>query len=187
VVLIVFHLFQTIGYFGFSNWLPTLLVSQGITISKSLAYGAVLALVPPIAPLLFSLFADKAERKWLVVCGALLAAAAGLLLSRITQNSNFIVFTVIGAGVAIGNSLMSLSYHTYQSELFPTPIRALGVGFVYSFSRLSAILSSYVIAVTLDHTGSAGVFVLISAAMIVVALTIGLFGPPSRGLALEQI
>jgi MFS transporter, putative metabolite:H+ symporter len=187
VVLIVFHVFQTIGYFGFANWLPTLLVSQGIEIGKSLAYTAVLALVPPVAPLVFSFFVDKVERKWLVAAGALLAAAAGLLMSRFTQHSNLALFTVIGAGVAIGNSLMSLSYHTYQSELFPTPMRARAVGFVYSFSRLSAIFSSYIIAATLDRAGSVGVFVLISAAMLVVALSVGLFGPKTRGLALEQI
>jgi len=187
IVLIGFHVFQTIGYFGFSNWLPTLLVSQGIEIGKSLAYTAVLALVPPIAPLAFSLFADKLERKWMVAAGALLAAVAGLAMSRVTQHSNFAVFTAIGAFVAIGNSLMSLSYHTYQSELFPTPVRARAVGFVYSFSRLSAIFSSYIIAATLDRTGSVGVFVLISSAMVVVALIVGLFGPRTRGLALEQI
>jgi len=187
VVLTVFHVFQTIGYFGFANWLPTLLVSPGIEIGKSLAYSAVLALVPPAAPLVFSFFVDKVERKWLVAAGALLAAAAGLLMSRFTQNSNFALFTVIGAGVALGNSLMSLSYHTYQSELFPTPMRARAVGFVYSFSRLSAIFSSYIIAATLDRAGSVGVFALISAAMLVVALSVGLFGPKTRGLALEQI
>jgi MFS transporter, putative metabolite:H+ symporter len=187
IVLIAFHLFQTIGYFGFANWLPTLLVLQGIELGKSLAYSAVVALVPPVAPLVFSFFVDKVERKWMVAAGALLAAVAGLLLSRITQHSDFALFTVIGAGVAIGNSLMSLSYHTYQSELFPTPMRARAVGFVYSFSRLSAIFSSYIIAATLDRAGSVGVFVLISAAMVVVALTVGLFGPRTRGLALEQI
>jgi MFS transporter, putative metabolite:H+ symporter len=187
MMLIAFHVFQTIGYFGFANWLPTLLVSQGIELGKSLAYSAVVALVPPVAPLVFSFFVDKVERKWLVAAGALLAAAAGLLLSRITQHSNFALFTVIGAGVAIGNSLMSMSYHTYQSELFPTPMRARAVGFVYSFSRLSAIFSSYIIAAMLDRAGSVGVFVLISTAMIVVALTVGLFGPRTRGLSLEQI
>ena len=187
IVLIAFHLFQTIGYFGFANWLPTLLVSQGIEIGKSLAYSAVVALVPPAAPLVFSLFVDRVERKWMVAAGALLAAVAGLLLSRITQHSNFALFTVIGAGVAIGNSLMSMSYHTYQSELFPTPMRARAVGFVYSFSRLSAIFSSYIIAATLDRAGSAGVFILISTSMVIVALTIGLFGPRTRGLALEEI
>ena len=186
-VLIVFHVFQTIGYFGFANWLPTLLVSQGIEIGKSLAYSAVLALVPPAAPLVFSIFVDKVERKWLVAAGALLAAASGLLMSGFTQHSNVVLFTLIGAGVAIGNSLMSLSYHTYQSELFPTQMRARAVGFVYSFSRLSAIFSSYIIAATLDRAGSVGVFVLISAAMLVVALSMSLFGPRTRGLALEQI
>jgi putative MFS transporter len=187
IVLIAFHVFQTIGYFGFANWLPTLLVSQGIELGKSLAYSMVIALVPPVAPLVFSLFVDKVERKWMVAAGALLAAVAGLLLSRITQHSDFAVFTVIGAGVAIGNSLMSLSYHTYQSELFPTPMRARGVGFVYSFSRLSAIFSSYIIAAVLDRAGSVGVFILISMAMVIVALTVGLFGPRTRGLALEHI
>jgi putative MFS transporter len=187
IVLIVFHVFQTIGYFGFANWLPTLLVSQGIEIGKSLAYSAVVALVPPVAPLVFIVFVDKLERKWLVAAGALLAAVAGLFLSRITQQSAFALFTVFGAAVAVGNSLMSLSYHTYQSELFPTPMRARAVGFVYSFSRLSAMFSSYIIAATLDRAGSVGVFVLISAAMLIVALTVGLFGPKTRGLALEQI
>jgi putative MFS transporter len=61
------------------------------------------------------------------------------------------------------------------------------VGFVYSFSRLSAIFSSYIIAATLERAGSVGVFVLISTAMLVVALTVGLFGPRTRGLALEHI
>ena len=71
LALIVFHLFQTVGYYGFANWLPTLLVSQGVTIGKSLGYSVVIALVPPIAPLAFSAIADRLERKWLIVAGAL--------------------------------------------------------------------------------------------------------------------
>ena len=187
LTLIVFHIFQTVGYYGFNNWLPTLLVAQGVTIGKSLGYTAVLAVIPPLAPLVFGRLADRAERKWLVVAGALVAGGAGLLLGQMTQDSNIAIFTVIGASVAAGNSLMSLAYHTYQSELFPTAMRARGVGFVYSFSRLSAIFSGYLIAFTLDRAGGAGVFVLISGAMAVVALTIGLFGPRTRGLALEEI
>jgi putative MFS transporter len=187
LILSIFHIFQTVGYFGFANWLPTLLVSQGVTISKSLGYAAVLAIVPPLSPLVFSLFADRVERKWMVVAGALTAAAFGLLLARMTQNANVVLFTAIGGGVAVGNALMSFAYHTYQSELFPTAIRARGVGFVYSFSRLSAIFSGYLIAFTLARAGAPGVFTLISAAMGVVALTIGLFGPRTRGLTLEDI
>jgi MFS transporter, putative metabolite:H+ symporter len=187
LTLIVFHLFQTIGYFGFSNWLPTLLVSEGITVSKSFGYTAMLALISPIAPLIVAWSLDRLERKWLVVTGSLLAAASGLLMAHLAPASGFLLFAVVGAGVAIGNSMMSLAYHTYQSELFPTSVRARGVGLVYSFSRLSAIASSYLIAATLDRSGSAGVFALIGGSMLVVALTVGLFGPRTRGLSLEEI
>jgi putative MFS transporter len=61
------------------------------------------------------------------------------------------------------------------------------VGLVYSFSRLSAVFSGYLIAAALGRFGGAGAFALISAAMVAVALTIGLFGPRTRGLALEGI
>lgn len=187
LTLIVFHLFQAIGYFGFSNWLPTLLVSQGITVTKSLGYTAILALVPPIAPLIYSRFADRVERKTMIVVGALAAASFGLMMTQMSQGSSLVVFGLIGIGLACGNSMMSFGYHAYQSELFPTAIRARGIGLVYSFSRLTAIGSGYLIAFVLAEAGSAGVFVVISAAMVIVALTIGLFGPRTRGLALEDI
>ncbi|MBS0333326.1 MAG: MFS transporter [Proteobacteria bacterium] len=185
--LIVFHLFQTVGYFGFSNWLPTLLVSQGVTLSKTLGYGVLLAVIPPAAPLVFAWALDHVERKWLVVGGAMLAACSGLAMAGLSHGGGFGPFAVAGAGVAVGNSMMSLAYHTYQSELFPTAIRARGVGFVYSFSRLSAIASSYLIAATLEAAGSAGVFTLIAGSMLVVAGVIALFGPRTRGLSLEEI
>jgi putative MFS transporter len=187
LALTVFHLFQTVGYFGFANWLPLLLLSQGVTLAKTLAYGVAIALVPPLAPALFGLISDRFERKWLIAVGALVAATCGLGLSAMTQTSNMVVFVALGVGVAAGNSLMSLSYHTYQSEVFPTRIRARAVGFVYSFSRLSALFSSYIIAFILDRSGSLGVFVLISSAMLIVAITIGGFGPRTRGRPLDAI
>ena len=187
LALTVFHLFQTVGYYGFTNWLPLLLLSQGVTLGKTLAYGVAIALVPPIAPAVFGLISDRVERKWLIAAGALVAAAFGLGLSAMTQTSSMGVFIALGIGVAAGNSLMSLAYHTYQSEVFPTRIRARAVGFVYSFSRLSAVLSSYVIAFILDRSGSLGVFVLISSAMMIVAMAIGGFGPRTKGRPLEAI
>jgi putative MFS transporter len=187
LTLIVFHLLQTLGYYGFANWLPTLLVAQGVELSRSLAYGVALALVPPAAPLVFLIVADRFERKWLIVTGALTASAFGLAMAGMTASSNFVLFTFVGMAVAGGSSLMSLAYHAYQSELFPTAIRARAVGFVYSFSRLSAALSSYLIAWTLAGFGGPGVFVLIAGALAGTAAVIALFGPRTCGLALEEI
>jgi putative MFS transporter len=187
LTLIVFHLLQTLGYYGFANWLPTLLVAQGVGLSQSLAYSVALALVPPVAPLVFLNIADRFERKWLIVAGALTAAAFGLVMARMTATSSLVLFTFVGMAVAGGSSLMSLAYHAYQSELFPTAMRARAVGFVYSFSRLSAALSSYLIAWTLAGFGGPGVFVLIAGALAGTAAVIALFGPRTRGLALEAI
>lgn len=187
ITMTVFHLFQTIGYFGFANWLPLLLLSQGVTLGKTLAYGVAVALAPPLSPVLFAFISDRVERKWLVAAGALLAAVFGLGTATMTQTSSMALFVALGIGLSASNTLMSMSYHTYQSEVFPTYIRARAVGFVYSFSRLSALFSSYLIAFILDRSGSLGVFVLISGAMVVVAVTIAGFGPKTRGIALDAI
>jgi MFS transporter, putative metabolite:H+ symporter len=61
------------------------------------------------------------------------------------------------------------------------------VGFVYSFSRLSTIFTSFMIAFVLARAGTPGVCVFIASSMGVVMVAIGAFGPRSRNLALEAI
>jgi putative MFS transporter len=85
------------------------------------------------------------------------------------------------------NNWMSVSFHAYQAELFPTRIRARAVGFVYSWSRLSAVFTSLMIGFFLHDFGVAGVFAFIGASMLVVVFSIGIFGPRTRNLALEVI
>jgi putative MFS transporter len=61
------------------------------------------------------------------------------------------------------------------------------VGFVYSWSRFSAIFTSFMIAGVLKQFGTTGVFVFIAAAMMIVMAAIGLMGPRTRDMALESI
>ena len=70
---------------------------------------------------------------------------------------------VLGIGLTLANNIMSYSFHAYQNELFPTGIRARAVGFVYSWSRFSAIFTAFLIAFTLDRFGTTGVFIFIAA------------------------
>ena len=81
----------------------------------------------------------------------------------------------------------SFSFHAYQSELYPTRIRAQAIGFVYSWSRFSAIFSGFIIAYFLGNYGTIGVFGLIASAMIAVFIVIGFFGPPVTRRRLEAI
>jgi putative MFS transporter len=68
VLFMVFNFCQAFGFYGFANWVPTLLVEKGITVTKSLQYSFIVAFAYPIAPLLAASFADRLERKW-IICG----------------------------------------------------------------------------------------------------------------------
>jgi hypothetical protein len=70
---------------------------------------------------------------------------------------------------------------------FPTRMRARAVGSVYSWGRLSIVLTSLIIGLLFQRFGTAGVSVFISVAMLVVIVPVGIFGPRTRGLTLEQI
>ncbi|HWD27392.1 MAG TPA: MFS transporter [Rhizomicrobium sp.] len=183
-MLIVFNLFQTVGFYGFSNWVPSFLISQGIETTKSLGYTFLIAIAAPFGPLLASLFTDRIERKWAIVGGAVCVAVFGLLFGSMRVPAFLILF---GALVTLANNIMSFSFHAYQAELYPTRVRALAVGFVYSWSRLATVFNTFLIAFVLKSAGTSGVFALIAASMGVVALTIGLFGPKVRGRTLEEI
>ena len=76
----------------------------------------------------FSVCFSLAQRDpmWLIFCGVMLTCA---------------------------NNWMSFAFHAYQAELFPTRIRAQAVGFVYSWSRLSAIFTSLMIGFFLRNFG----------------------------------
>jgi len=184
LMLIAFNLFQAAGYYGFSSWVPALLIASGIAVTKSLAYTFVIAIAAPIGPALGLLFTDKVERKWIIAGAAVAIAASGLLF---TQAHGMAGVIFCGVALTLANNILSFSYHGYQPELFPTRVRAQAVGFVYSFSRISTMFSAFIIAAILKNLGAAGVFVFIAGCMIVVALVIGVFGPRTKDLPLEQI
>jgi len=184
VMLVIYNLFQTVGYYGFSSWVPTLLISQGIGVTKSLTYTFIIAVAAPIGPLVGMYFADKFERKWQIAWAAAGIAAFGLLFA---QQATAVGVILCGLLITLCNNWMSFSFHAYQAELYPTRIRAQAVGFVYSWSRFSAIFSGFIIAFFLGNYGTIGVFSFIAGAMAVVFVVIGGFGPPVTKRRLEAI
>ena len=184
ILLTVFHVLQPIGYYGFAGWVPTLLLAEGITVTQSLRYTFIIALASPLGPLLGWRFADVFERKWQVAGAALAIAAFGLLFALQRTALGVVLFGVL---ITLSSNWMSFAYHTYQSELYPTRIRARAVGFVYSWSRLSTVFSSFVIALFLRNYGTVGVFIFIACSMLMVCLLIGGFGPRTARRPLEEI
>ena len=184
IMLVIFNVLQTIGYYGFASWVPSLLVSQGIEVTKSLAYTFVIAIAAPVGPLVGIVFADRFERKWQIAGAAIGVAACGLLFAHQTAAAGVIACGVL---ITLCNNWMSFSFHAYQAELYPTRIRAKAVGFVYSWSRFSAIFSGYVIAFCLSRYGTIGVFGIIAGAMAALVAVIAIFGPKVTRRSLETI
>jgi len=183
-LLATLNIFQAVGFYGFTNWAPTFLASRGVGFAHSLEYGFIIAAAYPVGPLLWSAIAERFERKWLVVAAA---AGTGVLGLAFAASSAPLQLIALGVAINFSNNLLSFSYHAYQAELYPTRIRAAAVGFVYSWSRLSTVGSSYVIAWLLGIAGAPGAFGFIAAAMGVVVVSVGAFGPPTRGRTLEAI
>jgi len=181
-LFMVFNFCQAFGFYGFANWVPTLLVEKGITVTKSLQYSFIVAFAYPIAPLLAASFADRLERKW-IICGACVAIIAfGSAFSQLTIPALLILSGVL---LTAANMTMSYAYHAYQTEVFPTSIRARASGLVYSMSRVSAMFSGFIVAYMLRVACVNGVFGLITSAMILVIVAIATFGPNVRGKPLD--
>jgi putative MFS transporter len=184
IILTVFNFFQAIGYHGFVNWVPTLLIGQGITVTRSLMYSFIIAFALPAGPLLAMLYADRIQRKYLIVGSALAISILGIVFGQMKSTFPLIFCGIL---ISLATQTLSVSCHAYQSELFPTALRGRASGIVYSASRIGAMLSGFFIAALLRDFGVGGVFIGITGAMIAVAISIGGFGPKTNGIRLEQL
>jgi putative MFS transporter len=182
-MMIGFQFLQTVGVYGWASWLPTFLVQQGIPLVTSLGYSFLMAVASPIGPLLAVFSSDRLERKWTIVVLSIALAIAGLAFLQTRVPWQIIS---CGALITMLSYWFSAAFHAYQAELFPTRARATGVGFTYSWSRLSAALSALLIGAMLPY-GVGGVVLLVSAAWIGVAVIIATLGPRTNAVQLEIV
>jgi putative MFS transporter len=174
IMLVLFNFFQTVGFYGFVAWTPTLLIAKGIHITQSLEYSTIINIAGVAWPLIVMTFADKIERKWHVCLSCLSIAVFGVWFASAESN---LALIALGACLAMSTQWLSYALHNYMPELYPTRIRARGVGFVYAWSRLSGILTPFFIAFFLRDFGTTGVFTFVAACMGIVILTVGVMGP----------
>jgi putative MFS transporter len=184
VVMSVFNAMQTIAFYGFGSWVPTLLIAKGIHVTTSLQYAFLIALANPVGPLLAFTIADRIERKWQIVAAGV---TTGIGIFFFARQDNAALVILFGVLVTLANNWLSFAFHGYQAEQFPTRIRARAVGFVYSWSRVSAALAGLLIGFFLREGGTMAVALFIGAAMTVMVLVIGFWGPHTLGRRLEEI
>jgi len=184
IMMWIFHVFQTVGYYGFGTVVPLVLAAKGFSVLTSLTYTAVAFLGYPAGSLLSLIFVERFDRRWLIVGSAFLMAAFGVLLGYSTTP---FVIMMLGILYTITSNIFSNAYHIFQGEIFPTSIRATATGFAYGLSRLSSALMPFVLLPVLQRFGATMMFAIVAGAMILVIADIGLFAPPTTGRTLEEI
>jgi putative MFS transporter len=184
LVLCVFHLFQTVGYYGFGTLVPIVLAAKGFTIVHSLTSTAIVLLGYPVGSALSIVVVERVDRRWLIVTGAALMAAFGLALG-IAKTPAWII--VSGFSYTVVSNLFSNAFHVFQAEIFPTFIRTTAAGTAYALSRLSSAAMPFVLLPLLNSRGAPTMFAAVAVAMLIVIADIGFFAPSTTGRTLELV
>jgi putative MFS transporter len=184
IVLCIFHLFQTVGYYGFGTLVPLVLAAKGFTIIHSLTYTTLVLLGYPVGSALSVPIVERMDRKWLIVTGALLMAGFGLALGFAAAPAWIVAF---GFAYTVVSNLFSNAFHVFQAEIFPTFVRTTAAGTAYALSRLSSAAMPFVLLPVLNTRGAPAMFGVVALAMAVVIVDIAFFAPSTTGRTLEQV
>jgi MFS transporter, putative metabolite:H+ symporter len=173
ILLVFCWICFTLGFYGFTSWVPTLLVAHGFSLVHSLAWSSAMSLATAPGALVAALIADRWDRRWLIVAVALLIATCGLLYGLTFRLGMIIVF---GFLVELLLHTMSPLLYTYTAESFPTEIRNSGMGLAYGTGRLANVFGPLLVAFIFNHYGYSNVFVYMALCWALLALMIGGLG-----------
>jgi len=176
--------FVILGFYGFNNWVPTLLVDRGFSVSAALTVSTVISFAPFIGSLAAIPVTDRWQRRWmcLIVCCLI---AAGMLVFAFTQN--YVV--LLGSGFFVSFLLLTNSalLYAYLPEVFPTALRGVGAGVANGAGRVAGIVSGLVIAAIAARFGFGGVFTATAVFMLLAGLILGFFGENTSNRGLDEI
>ncbi len=175
----------SLSLYGFLSWVPTFLVTEGINLTRSLWFTAVMGLGAPLGALVGAAVADRFGRPR-VICGFTLAEAAlGAIYPFVGTGAQVML---VGFGLTLcAYALVAISYGLYVPELFPTALRLRGTAVIGSIGRLTGAGVQFAVASTFAAFGVVGVAAGLVCLLLVQAAAVLLLGPETRERSLEDI
>ena len=169
----------------FNGWIPSFLVHQGLSVSTSLGFMAIMSVGTLIGTLLGIFLIEKVGRRPAIVGGCLTAAVAGAIYPFSST-----LAVAAGVGMVVMTALyflLAVVYYVYLNEIFPTVFRQRGVGFGNGFGRLMLVLSPYLIVPMYESGGIGAVLTIFVISLLVMSAVIIALGVETRGRSLEMI
>ena len=164
--------------------MPTILVSQGYSITGSLLFTMVMQGGSVVGTSLGSYFGYFIPRKPVLTVGAILACLAGLAFGFI--HANLVVLMGFGVLFQTFVLLLNTTIFMYAPELFPTRIRAFGTAFSMAGGPLSGSLMPLVSGRLFDAYGMGSIFAMIAVMYAVFAVCVQIM-PETFGRSLEDL
>ncbi|MCP3710791.1 MFS transporter [Paraburkholderia sp. CNPSo 3274] len=184
IMLVVFHLFQAFGYYGFGTLAGVVVKSRGIDVTGSTLFVALSFLGYPIGSLLSVPLLNWIERRTLVIASLISIAIFGLGFAYSGQAALIVCFGVL---TTCASNVFSNAYHVYQAEIFPASVRSTAIGSTYSLSRIMSSALPFILLPVLTQHGPIAMFGVISAALAIVAVTLRVLGPLTTRRSQDEI
>jgi MFS transporter, putative metabolite:H+ symporter len=165
---------QTLGFYGFNAWVPTLLAEQGFSIVRTLEQSSAISIGAVPGAWIASLIADRWERKHLIAIVAVLVGTFGMIYGL---SFNTWIIVIFGFLVAMSQQVFAPMLYAYTAECFPTNARNTGAGLSYGIGRLGNAIGPLIVAFLFTTYGYRSVFAYIALCWVLVALLILTFGP----------
>lgn len=175
------------GYYGLFSWLPSLFVKAGHTMVKSFLYVLIMQIAYVPNQVFSAYLMDKVGRKKLLVGNLILAGIAAVIYGwALGHGVNTGIVVLLGVITSFFvSAIMGITY-TYTPELYPTTVRATGVGAASACSRIGSMLAPIVIGAGLTSVGISGVFAIVSGAFILAGILVAGLGIETKGIVLKD-
>nr|WP_315594144.1 MFS transporter [uncultured Cupriavidus sp.] len=172
--------------YGLTSWLPTLYRNHfHLPLGQALGYSLITSVAGFIGALLCALFVDRSGRKVWFTCAFLLGALGLGLLCMTTLTDAVHTQMLVSLSYVFISANATLLY-LYTPEIYPTRVRALGVGIATAWLRIASMVAPLVVPVVLTAYGIRGVVLLFAVTAALGALA-SIFTTETAGRALEEV
>jgi len=169
---------------GLDTWLPNMMASQGMTITKSLTYTLGMQMAFPAASLFMMFALEKFGRKITATTAFVMAGVFAIGFANAGTDTTILA---VGFCMIFFIQLAGNSMQIFCSEVFPTNARASGFGIAQSAGRLATAGIIPGILWVQTGYGNGMVFVCVAIALVVAAVAVNVIGPETRGRSLDEI
>ena len=168
----------------FFTWIPGLLVERGMTITKSFSFSILIYLAQIPGYFSAAWVCERIGRQYTIVLYMAGAAVSAIALSMVQTDQQVLIMSILISFFING---VNAGEYAYTPEVFPTRVRATGVGTASAIGRIGAISSPILVGYIYPIAGFPGVFGMMTAVLLVGGLAVIFLGIPTKGRSLEDI